>query len=274
MHDLYANQERRTTKKNSNQIPDKKGQLVTRFPTESRDVEGVAVDADHPDYKVPSICGAPGCAKFSDHAHHLFSRGLMGGAHTWIRLPDGTETGNLVPLCYHHHEKVTNNEIHIMYENGSYIWDDGYKLLPMSWQPPRKPVYVDPRELARSKLTVELPDPNKRLHLPRKESGPPPEEQTTETEKPVCPSCGRSLPKPKLDTPSEEKKVRKTWAIAVPWTVEEDGADVLDALLEAAQEKMDAAGLDWGQGHKVKYYILATALGLFVQQADVILSDS
>ncbi len=260
---------------------------MTRFPTESRDVEGVPVDANHPDYKVPSICAAPGCAKFTDAAHHLFSRGLMGGAQTWVRLPDGAETGNLVPLCYHHHEKVTNNEIHIVYENGSYIWDDGFQLLPLSWQPPRKPVYVDPREVARKKLDVVLPDPNARLHLPPKVESttfdpPKPAVEAIEEvareefpdEKPACPTCGRTLPRPKLDTPTEEKKVRKTFAVAVPWTIEENGADVLDALLDAARDKMDEAGLNWGDGHRVRYYVLSTALALFVTHADKILSES
>lgn len=231
-----------------------KGNTLTRFPTESRDVDGLEVDADHPDYKVPSICSAPGCSKFSDHAHHLFSRGLMGGAYTWVRFPDGHETGNLIPLCYHHHEKVTNNQVAIVYENGSYIWDEGAELKPLSWQPPRKPVFNDPRQQVKERLGIT--------------------EAIGSEAKPTCPSCGRTLPKQKLEGEEpEEKKIRKTWALAVPWTAEEDGADVLDALLQAATDKMDEFGLDWGSGHKVKYYQLSTALGLFVTHADMILSN-
>lgn len=213
---------------------------MTKFPTESRQIEGLEGQG-YESYRVGPTCSSPGCSKFADHAHHLFSRGMMGGAYDWVRLPDGTETGNTVPLCYHHHQRVTDNEVHITYETGKFLWEGQ----PLSWQPPVKEGTVA------SQLE--------------------PVEQAPE--KPVCGECGRALPRPKLDTPIEEKKARKTWAVAVPYTHEEDGADTLDALLEAAREQMDTAGLNWGEGHKVKFHILTTALALFVQNGDAILSN-
>jgi hypothetical protein len=207
---------------------------VTKFPTESRQVVGLEGE-DYGAFKVGPTCSVPRCTRLTDHAHHLFSRGMMGGAFSWVLTPDGVEIGNLVPLCYRHHEQVTNNEIGITYQGGRFFWEGE----PLTWQPPSK-------------------------------NGP--EEVGTEPEeRPICPGCGRRLPKPKIDSPTEEKKKRKTWAVSVPATVEEDGADVLDALLEAAREKMDEAGLDWGEGQK--YFVLSTALGLFVQHADLIMSN-
>lgn len=208
---------------------------MTKFPTESRDVQGLEGD-EYPDFKVGPVCAVPGCRRLTDHAHHLFSRGMMGGAFNWVLVPDGTEIGNKAPLCYRHHEQVTNNEIGITYQGGRFFWEGE----PLSWQPPKK-------------------------------GGPEEVSVTEQEERPVCPGCGRRMPKPRIDTPVEEKKRRKTWAVSVPATVEEDGADVLDALLESAREKMDAAGLDWGEGQK--YFVLSTALGLFVMHAEQVLSN-
>ena len=84
-----------------------------------------------------------------------------------------------------------------------------------------------------------------------------------------CPSCGRKMPKPKIENEkSEEKRPRKTWSVAVPYDHQENGAEVLDELLDAVEEKLDAAGLNWGHGSRVNYFKLTTALALFVTHAD------
>lgn len=217
------------------------------FPTESRDVVGLTVEDGYEPYRVPAYCSVPGCTHYSDHAHHLFSRGKMGGAFDYVRVPDGTEIGNLVPLCYRHHQEVTENKAHIVYRNGRFFWEGE----PLVWQPPI---------IKRGDIVPDLPVFE---HVA--------EERVTE--RPVCPTCHRLLPKPKLDTPLEPKKIRRTWAVSVPYTHEENGADTLDALLEAAREEMDTYGLNWGDGNRVKFHILATAMALFVQHARDILSD-
>lgn len=217
---------------------------MTRFPTDTREVVGLE-GPEYGSYKVGPTCAVPGCTKFADHAHHIFSRALMAGAYNYVRLPDGMEVGNLSPLCYIHHNDVTENRTRIRYENNKFYWDDGELLGLLTEQPPR---------------------PFGRVVSPLARAG---------HERNVCDGCGRTLPKPKLpDEKIEAKKPRKTWAVAVPYTEEENGADTLDALLEAAREEMDKYGLDWGQGHRVKFHVLSTALGLFVTHADAILSDA
>ena len=213
------------------------------FPTESRNVEGLTGEG-YEKFKVGPSCSVPHCTRLTDHAHHLFSRAKMGGAFDWVRLPDGEEVGNLVPLCYRHHQNVTDNQVHITYEKGKFLWEGD----PLSWQPPKK------FGLATPELVPESLDPER-------------------LDRPICESCGRLLPRVKLDGPEERKKPRKTWAVSVPYTLEENGADTLDALLDAARDEMDKAGLDWGEGHKVKFHILSTSLALFVQNATAILGS-
>ena len=72
-----------------------------------------------------------------------------------------------------------------------------------------------------------------------------------------CPTCDRALPKPHRD---EEEKVRKGWTIAVPVAELENGAEVLDSLLEECRHLF---GHD--EHKKVKYYTLSQALALVVQ---------
>lgn len=227
---------------------------LTRFPTESRNVVGLEGEG-YEKFKVGPSCSTPHCTRLTDHAHHLFSRALMGGPFDWVRLPDGEEIGNLVPLCYRHHNNVTDNQVHITYEKGQFLWEGE----PLSWQPPKKGFA--------SLVTTQLVDGS----LDPESDGRP--ELPDRPERPICDGCGRLLPRPKIETPPEDRKTRKTWAVSVPYTVQEDGADTLDALLEASRDEMEKAGLDWGEGHKVKFNILATVLALFVQNAQAILSN-
>lgn len=92
-------------------------------------------------------------------------------------------------------------------------------------------------------------------------------------DRPICSGCGRRMPKPKVETPKEDRKPRGTWSVAVPMDVRENGADVIDELLEACEEKLDQHGLNWGHGNRVVYHKLATVLGLFVLHADEILGN-
>lgn len=228
---------------------------MTRFPTESRDVKGLSGEEWPQELpKVGPYCATPGCTRPADHAHHLFSRGMMGGAYNWVRLPDGNVTGNLVGLCFQHHEQVTNNEVTIS-------WTDGEGF---TWLDPTRP---------RQKLTTQPPfietqgDPP--AHVYEQDNG-----HVHQDERQICPTCERPMPKPKLESDPEAPKERKTWAVSVPQEKWEDGADVLDELLEGIRDELDKAGLSYSEGKKVKYHILATALALFLQNADQVLSDS
>lgn len=81
-----------------------------------------------------------------------------------------------------------------------------------------------------------------------------------------CPTCERPLPQPHK---GEEEKVRKGWTIAVPVAELEDGADVLDTLLDECRTLF---GHD--SNKKVKYYTLSQALALVVQNGHKMAADA
>lgn len=232
---------------------------LTRFPTESRDVQGLTLEEWPQELpKIGPYCAVPGCTKAADHAHHLFSRGMMGGAFNWVRLPNGNVTGNLMPLCFSHHEQVTNNQVVIQYDmSNGFQWVDstlGRSQL-MQYQPPL--AGASETDAVVSNGNVVSAD-NGHVH----------------DERAICPTCERPMPRPKIESDPEAAKERKTWAVSVPADRWEDGADVLDGLLEAARDELDKVGLSYGEGKKVKYAILATSLALFVQHAELILADA
>jgi len=184
----------------------------------------------------------------------------MGGAFDWVRLPDGRVTGNKMPLCFAHHELVTNNEVTIWFEQfNGFQWIDSKSEFPqmMKYQPPMASVSDVGDDILFPNVPV-LTESNGHVH----------------DERAVCPTCERPLPKPKIENDPEKPKERKTWAVSVPAERWEDGADVLDELLEAARDELDRVGISYGDGKKVKYAILSTALALFVQHADHVLADA
>lgn len=207
-------------------------------------------------YKVGPVCSVPGCVRLSDHAHHVVRRSFLAGDYAWVRMPDKIEIGNLVGLCWRHHKDITENQEQITYDKGKFFWTDG---VPLKTQPPKHTVGDDillpnipvlaESELGIGHVLVEGHDPE------------------------ICPTCKRRIPRPKIDTQMEEKKPRATWGIAIPVDARENGYQVLDELLEAAREKLDAAGISYGTSSKVRYHILTATLGIFVSNAEVILSD-
>lgn len=220
---------------------------MTRFPTETRQIQGLE-GPDYPSYNFPApICANPDCENEATDRHHLFSRGLMGGAYDWVRLHDGSEVGNIVGLCFTCHKKITENKARIIYTGDKFHWAEGYsgEVHDLRYQPPKRSGEVEA-------VGEPAPSPDARK---------------------ICPTCKRTIPRPRIKNPQEEKKPRKTWSVAVPYDIQEDGAEVIDQLLELAEEKMDKHGLNWSHGNRVVYYKLSAALALFVQHADDILSD-
>lgn len=230
---------------------------MTRFPTENRMVTGLPLDDEHLALKVGPTCGVPGCRKLTDHGHHVFSRGLMGGDFKWVRMDDsGVEVFNLIPLCWKHHELVTINKARIKWDGFEFQWDDGENdPVGLVWQPP-----------------VIRPEGVPVIHtLPKEEA-----EQLGAKPYGNCPTCKRRYRYsfPRDHEHRERPRPRRTWGLAVPADKEENGYEVLEELFELARDKMEDHGLDWGEGKKNKYFVLATLLALFVQHADDILSDS
>lgn len=214
---------------------------MTRLPTKSRDFEGLKGD-QYPEYKVGPVCSVPTCKRYADHGHHLIRRSALGGDFKWVRMPDGVVIGNITGLCFGHHNDITENREVINYEDGVYYWTDGTAL---SQQPP----ILGAKD--------ELPEAH--VH--------------TEDVREKCSGCGRPMPRPKIDTPKEEKKPRATWAVAVPMDARENGADTLDELLENAREEMAKKGWEYGEANAAKFFVLSHALAMFVLNADVVLSD-
>jgi hypothetical protein len=197
---------------------------MTLSPVDSFDVEKV----DGPPYKVDSRCCSPLCQRWADHAHHLFRRSRQGEA-KWVRLPDGTVTGNLVPLCARCHDLITgvgNGHVHAIRFHEDEYWfanvmgsESGqvrYVLVaPLTWQPPR----------------------------PGKE-----DQQVLN----ACPTCG-TVKKKKVRQPARK---RKTWTVKVPADEQEDGARVMDDFVDALAYEF---GFDPDGGALTRYHTLARA---------------
>lgn len=73
-----------------------------------------------------------------------------------------------------------------------------------------------------------------------------------------CPTCSRPLPRPKGQR--EPAKVRRSWTINVPKEEQEDGAEVLDTLLEECRKLFGH-----NEGKNLKYHTIVQALALVVQ---------
>lgn len=221
---------------------------MTLSPTESRNVVGLKGDA-YPDYRVGPLCCAPGCSRLCDHAHHLWRRSQLGGPFSWVRLEDGTILGNLVPLCYDCHRKITDNEAHILWVRESFQWSDrasAWKDRDWDW-----PCLIDPQPPIHGK--PEQPD------MSTPSLGP----AAVET----CPTCKRTMPHEHSEKKSKAKR-RKTWTVTVPAEADEDGALVLDTLLDECRKifKHDDA-------KNVRYFSLTQALALVVEHGHRMMRD-
>jgi len=150
-------------------------------------------------------------------------------------------------------------------EDGVFFWTS--LLVPsflMVWQPPVRPLDEKP-------LTVE--DEIQAESMGLKLNGGEPVVAPTHDPM-VCPSCKRPLPQAKVNRPPEPKRPRRTWSVTVPKDEREDGAELLDGLLEQSREAMGRLGLPYGEENSVKYFVLAASLGLFVLHADELMGDS
>lgn len=235
---------------------------MTRLPTESRDYKGLD-GPGYESYRVGPLCSVPGCGRPADHSHHIVRRSELGGPFLWVQMPSGEQVGNLTGLCWRHHNEVTENKARITFETAispCFFWTDStITNEPLTPQPPIKEESETDHQVAESTSpTVELGIG----HV-----------LAVGHDRETCPTCKRPMPRPKIDTPKEDKKPRGTWAVAVPLDERENGADTLDDLLDAARDKLDKVGISYGDGSQVKFYPLTTALGLFIQHADKILSD-
>lgn len=222
---------------------------MTRLPAESWDITAKRGDL-FPKYKVGPVCCVPGCSRYVDHAHHIARRSFVIGDVWWVQYGDGPIIGNVCGMCWRCHEEVTRGTHMIVWDarHKVYYWcvvnsDNNPKVVAGLFpQPP---------------MMGQLKSVEEHVHI----EGP--------GSSPNCQTCGRPVPRKKEPgEKTEEKKRRKTWTVTVPDSAEEDGAVVLDSLLEICREMF---GRD--DGGNVRYYVLAQALALVVQNGHL-LSDS
>lgn len=243
-------------------------------------------------YVMPMTCSAVNCIQRDVERHHIFRRSFLIGDYWWAQLPDGEVVGNCIPLCNHHHKLVSENVVAIEYHDGRFFSrmgiGDAYEL---NWQPPfytsMESFLNENRDSKTPEKKMEVSDLSTGRNADSSATDPDsfsgsktsyPESESVESETmsasaspATCPTCERPLPKPKIETPMEERKIRRTWSVSVPVDRQEDGAEVLDTLLEEVRDELARAGLPYGDSEVAKYHPLATALALFVTNAREIL---
>lgn len=213
---------------------------MTRSPLRSPEIKGVEGEP----YELNALCAAPGCRQPSEDPHHLFRRTALGGPFWWVELTPGLTTGNVVGLCRKHHDMITTDAAWITFEDDIYTWSTLFDASVMlDAQPPR---------LADSGLKIQP-------------------EKSESVLNGTCPTCLRPLPHkhPKR----EPARIRRTWSLTVPKDERENGAEMLDTLLEEARKELARAGLPYGNEEAAKYFVLSSSLALFVQHAEEMLAD-
>jgi hypothetical protein len=185
-------------------------------------------------YKVGPMCANPGCGKQAGHAHHIASRAALAGIYDWIEI-DGVIIGNKTGLCAKCHGEIHAEKFVIQWIEGAFWWclplgskltnDRHYHpIAPLSYQPP-------------------TPDT-----LAEREAGTP----AVESEH--CPMCGQfKRRRPRAGGP---RLRRKTWIVKVPDSEVEDGAEVLDTLVE----NLSLLIPDSDAGLAGRYYVLVHSL--------------
>ena len=166
-----------------------------------------------PEYTVGPRCSNPTCRKIAEHAHHIVRRSSLGGNFRWIQI-EGRIVGNLTGVCADCHDDLTGriggHKAAIRYRNGLFWWS-------LVGGPGAEIEYhlVDPID----------PQPPTPETLEAKQSAVSPEE-------PDCPFCGQKRRRSQLNRGRTWGRRRKTWGVLVPDDEQENGAEVLDTLVE------------------------------------------
>lgn len=236
---------------------------------------------DLPKYELEDFCAV--CGYGAAHAHHVVRRSYTAGPKDWI-LVDGEPVKNLIPLCFVHHQQVTEGKTRIIFVDGWWAWH---------WHETLEPAALSGGldQTARAESTTEG-DGNDEASFP---SSPPPPSDTvalspalSEGEAISAPTVERgrlvqgefdspseSAPKPGEDcalckrrvpkAQDEKPKKRANWSLRVPKDVQEDGVEVIESLLENLRVEF---GREKFRG--VQYYVLVQALYFVVQHSHLI----
>jgi hypothetical protein len=199
-----------------------------------RPAQGPVRGVQGPAYTVAARCSNPNCTSWSDDPHHIWSRKHLGGPFDWVAVM--TTAGeyvcaNKTGVCRPCHDDLTGrgggHKARIIFDlkSRTFAWALG-ATGPTTG-------FLDPQP----------PTPDSLTHVLG---------QRSESEEP-CPFCGQAKRRRPAASRAPGRR-RKTWRVLVPADAE-DGADILDALVEDV-------GLTLGIDPAVsgRYYILLPVL--------------
>ena len=163
-----------------------------------------------PAYKVGPRCCNPHCRKIAAHAHHLWRRSEIIKDYDWVEV-DGWIVAGKVGVCADCHSYLTENKqaIRLDEQAKTFSW------CVVTGSKPSLEYHdvglIEPQPPTPELLATLAPD------------------QGTGSEE-SCPFCGQ-LKRRRRRTGALRRR-RKSWLVKVPADAEEDGAAVLDALVE------------------------------------------
>jgi len=178
--------------------------------------EWIAKGVKGASYTVGPRCANPNCNKIAEHAHHILRRSYLAGVYDWVDI-DGWIVGNKTGLCFACHNDVTGDvgghraAIRIDREHRVFQWclviEHG-GMIDYAFAGLLEPQPPTPESLSTERAT-----------------GHPESE--------ACPVCGHRERARRADIPvSTRRRARKSWTVLVPDDEQENGAEVLDTLVE------------------------------------------
>jgi hypothetical protein len=232
---------------------------MTLPAVDSWDVRGV----DGPAYRVGPHCSMPTCERWAEHAHHIVRRSAIGGGFDWVEI-DGVLYANKTGLCPAHHDDITGRigghkaAIRLLTETHVESGVHTHPLDDLAAATTSRTFYW---------CSIEQTPEGKVIYLPYAPLDPQPpspdslaQRAPTESDSEPCPFCGQSNRRRRGTTaPSGPRRRRKTWCIQVP-DDHEDGAQVLDTLVD------DVAPIMGIEPSRTGRYFVAAAALFFVQQ--------
>lgn len=184
---------------------------MTLPPLEGDLIRGI----EGPFYKVGPNCSNPTCRRFAEHGHHIFRRTdqRLGRPYDWIQIGDWV-VANRTGVCPWCHDDLTGriggHRAAIRIDLGKQIFN--WCLVTSENGVPSYQV-VGP-------ITPQPPTPEL---LAERDPG--------EEESERCPTCGHRRGRQSPTRPGS-RRPRKTWLVKVPVDAIENGAEVLDSLVE------------------------------------------
>jgi len=224
---------------------------VTLAPVDHWNVKGLK----GPAYKVGPRCCNPQCPRIAEHAHHMFRRSRLAVDYDWVNIA-GYICANKVGVCAQCHDDLTGRvgghkaAIQFHPEDQSFHWclvadtATGVNLHGVG--------LLEPQPLTPELLATLEPDQGQ-----GSEDG--------------CPFCGAVKVKRRRSGPGARLgRRRKTWTVSVPDAVEEDGADVLDALVENLAPLIPMPNATATEG---RYWVLVPALAFAQMQPEAFVAS-